>query len=78
MTVSDTGMGIAEHDLSVIFERFRQSSAADQKQSGLGVGLWVARPVVERHGGRLEAFSDGSGKGSTFVVHMPCAAAGSF
>lgn len=77
MTVSDTGMGIAEHDLPFIFERFRQSNAADQKQSGLGVGLWVARQVVERHGGRLEAFSDGPGKGSTFVVHMPCATAGS-
>jgi two-component system CheB/CheR fusion protein len=72
MTVSDTGMGIAEHDLPVIFERFRQSSAADQKQSGLGVGLWVARQVVERHGGTLEAFSDGPGKGATFVVRMPC------
>ena len=73
IAVADTGVGIAPDDLPVIFERFRQSDAADRTQSGLGLGLWVARQVVEQHGGTLEAFSDGPDKGAAFVVRIPCA-----
>jgi signal transduction histidine kinase len=71
MSVSDTGAGIAADDLPVIFERFRQSGAADKKQSGLGLGLWVTKQVVDRHGGTIQASSDGPGNGATFVVCLP-------
>jgi PAS domain S-box-containing protein len=71
ISVSDTGVGIAADDLPVIFERFRQSRAADQKQSGLGLGLWVTKQVVDRHGGTIQASSDGPGNGATFVVCLP-------
>jgi two-component system CheB/CheR fusion protein len=71
LEVADTGVGIARDDLPVIFERFRQSGAADRKQSGLGLGLWVTKRIVEEHGGTLEAFSDGPGRGSRFRVRVP-------
>jgi signal transduction histidine kinase len=72
VTVEDTGVGIAPEDLAVIFEMFRQlPSSAQQPQSGLGIGLSLARSLVERHGGRIEAHSEGIGRGSVFCVHLP-------
>jgi two-component system CheB/CheR fusion protein len=72
-TVSDTGIGIAEQDLPHIFDRFRQSRVANDGQTGLGLGLWVVREIVHRHGGRIVVSSDGEGKGATFTVRLPCA-----
>ena len=72
ITVSDTGAGIAPAMLSAIFERFHQvESGPTRSFSGLGLGLAIARTLVEGHGGTIEAFSDGLGKGATFRVRLP-------
>ena len=75
ITVSDTGTGIEPAMLSAIFERFRQvESGTTRSFSGLGLGLTIARSLVEAHGGTIEAFSDGLGKGATFRVTLPTVA----
>jgi CheY-like chemotaxis protein/two-component sensor histidine kinase len=72
VTVSDTGIGIREDFLPHLFERFRQGdSTTTRTHGGLGLGLAIARRIVELHGGRIEAFSPGEGKGSTFRVKLP-------
>lgn len=72
IAVSDTGIGIKPEFLPHVFERFRQ---ADQKTTrrhgGLGLGLAIARHLVELHGGTVEAESHGEGHGATFVVKLP-------
>ncbi|HEX9951211.1 MAG TPA: HAMP domain-containing sensor histidine kinase [Rubricoccaceae bacterium] len=74
--VCDTGRGLAADDLERIFEPFVQAEAPDTRsREGLGVGLALARSVVLRHGGRLWATSAGPGRGSTFHVRLPLAAA---
>ena len=70
--VRDTGMGIAREMLPHVWELFTQSDRAlDRAQGGLGIGLTVARRLVELHGGRIEARSEGRGKGAEFVVTLP-------
>jgi signal transduction histidine kinase/CheY-like chemotaxis protein len=70
--VRDTGIGIAAEQLPRIFEMFVQAeSPRDRSPGGLGVGLALARDLVEMHGGRLEARSAGRGQGSEFVVTLP-------
>ena len=72
MRVSDTGSGINPEFLPFIFERFRQAdTTSTRKQKGLGLGLAIARHIVELHGGSIEAASPGEGKGSTFTVTLP-------
>ncbi|HEY3162251.1 MAG TPA: PAS domain S-box protein [Vicinamibacterales bacterium] len=72
VTVSDTGIGIREDFLPYLFERFRQGdSTTTRTHGGLGLGLAIARRIVELHGGRVEAFSPGEGKGATFRVKLP-------
>jgi PAS domain S-box-containing protein len=72
----DSGVGIAPDDLPDLFEMFSQVSAPpDQSASGLGIGLALARGLVELHGGDIEARSEGLGKGSEFLVRLPIAAA---
>jgi two-component system, chemotaxis family, CheB/CheR fusion protein len=69
--VSDTGIGIADDMLSKIFDRFRQGDMAPNREhGGLGLGLSIAKHIVEAHGGRIEAQSDGPDKGSTFTVRL--------
>jgi signal transduction histidine kinase/CheY-like chemotaxis protein len=71
-TVSDTGMGISPAFLPHIFERFRQASAGTTRErGGLGLGLAIARQLVEMHGGTITAKSAGEGKGSTFCIKFP-------
>jgi CheY-like chemotaxis protein len=78
VTVSDTGQGIAPNLLSVIFERFRQADGSTARvHGGLGLGLAIARHIVELHGGEIEAHSDGEGRGATFIVRLPVAPFGS-
>jgi PAS domain S-box-containing protein len=74
LTVSDTGEGISETFLPYVFERFRQAEASvSRKQGGLGLGLAVVRHLVELHGGRISAESEGFERGSTFTVDLPLA-----
>ncbi|MHB1424188.1 MAG: response regulator [Gemmataceae bacterium] len=70
--VRDNGMGIPTEMLSSIFELFKQvDHSLDRSQGGLGIGLTLVYKLVEMHGGRVEAFSEGANKGSEFVVHLP-------
>jgi signal transduction histidine kinase len=74
--ISDSGEGIAPEFLPHVFERFRQENAAvTRSHSGLGLGLSLARHVVELHGGSIAAASEGKGRGATFVVRLPLALA---
>jgi PAS domain S-box-containing protein len=72
LEVSDTGMGIAEAFLPYVFDKFRQADASFTRQhGGLGLGLAIARHLIELHGGSIEARSAGEGAGATFVVRLP-------
>ena len=74
IAVADTGKGIAPELLPEIFERFRQG-AATRTQGGLGLGLAIVRHLVDLHGGRVAAQSEGIGQGATFLVQLPLAGA---
>lgn len=70
--VRDDGIGIPQKNLRNIFEIFNQIQVSnDKKNEGIGIGLALVRNLVELHGGRVEARSDGVGRGSTFIVRMP-------
>jgi PAS domain S-box-containing protein len=72
--VRDTGIGMTPEVLETIFELFSQADhSLDRAAGGLGIGLTLARRLVEMHGGTLEAFSGGPGMGSEFVVTLPLA-----
>jgi len=72
LTVSDTGQGIAGDFLPFVFDRFRQADASTtRKMGGLGIGLAIAKQLVELHGGNISASSPGTGKGATFKVELP-------
>jgi signal transduction histidine kinase/ActR/RegA family two-component response regulator len=70
--IADTGVGIAREALNRIFEMFtRVGRDTDRKHAGLGIGLNIARRLVEMHGGKLVATSEGRGRGSHFLVSLP-------
>ena len=70
--VRDTGEGISADLLPHIFDRFRQADGATTRQhGGLGLGLAIVRHLVEAHGGRVSASSEGAGQGATFTVTLP-------
>jgi signal transduction histidine kinase/CheY-like chemotaxis protein len=72
VTVRDTGIGIPPEMLPRIFEMFAQADRSlERSHSGLGIGLTLARQIVELHGGTLTAQSDGAGTGSAFTVRLP-------
>jgi PAS domain S-box-containing protein len=72
LTVSDSGEGIAGDLLPHIFDRFRQGDGSSTRaHGGLGLGLAIAKYIVEAHDGTIEAISGGPGQGSTFVVEVP-------
>jgi signal transduction histidine kinase len=71
LTVADTGRGISSDLLQHVFEPFVQG--ASESPHGLGIGLAVARQLVELHHGRIDARSPGPGGGSTFIVSIPLA-----
>lgn len=76
VNVRDDGIGIDAEQLPRIFEMFSQAtSALDRSQGGLGIGLSLVKGLIELHGGRTEARSDGAGMGSEFKICLPADAA---
>jgi PAS domain S-box-containing protein len=72
--VRDDGIGIPDYVLPQVFDLFAQADRSlDRSQGGLGIGLTLVRSLAELHGGRVEAHSEGTGKGSEFVVRLPSA-----
>jgi signal transduction histidine kinase len=73
VAISDNGLGIAKPELERIFEPFFQAGrASDSPSGGLGVGLTLVKQLIGLHRGTVEATSAGKGKGSTFIVKLPC------
>ena len=72
ISVKDTGIGIPPEMLGKIFNMFTQvDRSMEQASGGLGIGLTLVKQLVELHGGTVEAFSHGYGKGSEFIIHLP-------
>ncbi len=72
LSVADDGEGLSPGLLAEVFERFKQGdSPTARKSRGLGLGLWIARDIVELHGGSIRAASPGLDRGATFVVRLP-------
>jgi signal transduction histidine kinase len=69
--VVDTGIGIEQSKIEHVFEPFKQLGTASRYSSGLGIGLFLTKQLVELHGGTITAQSDGTGKGSTFTIRLP-------
>ncbi|HEX2138088.1 MAG TPA: ATP-binding protein, partial [Woeseiaceae bacterium] len=77
LIVRDTGQGIPTDLLTAIFERFRQADGSTtRRHGGLGLGLSIAKQIVQMHGGSVVAQSDGVGHGATFTVTLPVTGAG--
>lgn len=69
--IADEGIGIPSHELEPIFQRFYRAGRDVQRQAaGLGLGLFVVRTLLRKHGGRIVALSEGAGRGSRFVVTL--------
>jgi two-component system CheB/CheR fusion protein len=74
ITVQDSGIGIRPEFLPFVFERFRQAEVITTRQhGGLGLGLAIAKELVELHGGTISAHSEGENRGARFTVHLPLA-----
>ena len=72
VSVTDTGMGIPPEFLPHVFDRFRQAdSSTTRRHGGLGLGLSIAKQLIEMHGGSIRAKSPGEGHGATFTVMLP-------
>jgi CheY-like chemotaxis protein/two-component sensor histidine kinase len=72
LCVTDTGIGIAKSFLPHVFERFRQADVSvTREHGGLGLGLAIARSLVEIHGGTISVESEGENKGATFCIELP-------
>jgi PAS domain S-box-containing protein len=77
VSVTDSGKGIAPSFLPNVFEAFRQEDASTTRtRGGLGLGLAISRQLVELHGGRITAESEGEGRGATFIVSLPISTVG--
>jgi CheY-like chemotaxis protein/two-component sensor histidine kinase len=73
ITIADSGAGISAELLPRVFDLFVQGERTlDRSLGGLGIGLSVARRLVEMHGGAVTAASPGLGQGATFEIHLPC------
>ena len=74
IAVQDSGIGITAEFLPFIFDKFRQAdSRSTRTHGGLGLGLAIARHLLEEHGGRIDARSDGAGQGTTVTIRLPAA-----
>jgi len=73
VSIKDEGMGIKEEDQKRLFERFYRISTSHRENiSGFGIGLYLSKEIVERHGGKIWVESE-SGKGSIFTFALPAA-----
>ena len=74
VSVRDAGIGIPEEALPAIFDMFAQvDRSLEKSQGGLGIGLTLVKQLLEMHGGRIEARSEGQGKGAEFIARLPMA-----
>ncbi|MFA6536022.1 MAG: HAMP domain-containing sensor histidine kinase [Candidatus Paceibacterota bacterium] len=72
IAVKDSGVGISREELSAMFSKFFRGAKAKQIDSGgVGIGLFMAKKIVEKNGGQIEVFSEGVGKGATFAIKLP-------
>ncbi|WP_435896056.1 PAS domain-containing hybrid sensor histidine kinase/response regulator [Oceaniferula spumae] len=72
MVVSDNGLGMSKPEIEKLFEPFAQSKNADRtSRDGLGLGLAIIRQLMELHGGKVVAFSEGKGKGTEITLSLP-------
>ncbi len=69
--VTDTGKGIPAGHFDEIFEKFTRGKESIKQSAGLGLGLYVAKVIIEQHKGKIWAESQGEGKGSTFIFTLP-------
>jgi signal transduction histidine kinase/DNA-binding response OmpR family regulator len=75
VTVTDSGVGIDPREIAHLFQMFRRGDPSSRRdQSGLGIGLALAQRLARMHGGDIEAYSEGPGHGSRFVVRLPLCA----
>ena len=71
VSVTDTGTGIAESDLPVLFSKFSKlQKTASINDTGIGLGLTIVKQIVEKCKGKVDVYSPGIGKGSTFYFNM--------
>jgi signal transduction histidine kinase len=72
ITIKDTGIGIPSDQLTRIFDEFHQvEDHMTRRHGGMGLGLAIAKALVEAHGGRIWAESEGVNRGSTFIINLP-------
>ena len=71
ISVCDNGIGMEPQQIEAMFEMFTQAQRVADRSHGLGIGLALVKSIVEMHGGKVEAFSRGTGKGSEFRVTLP-------
>ena len=71
LIVSDTGVGLAAHDIERVFERFYRAPGQPRRSSGSGIGLTIARGIARAHGGDVLASSPGPGQGASFALTLP-------
>ena len=72
ITISYTGCGIGGEFLPYVFDRFTQAEVPSRHTpGGVGIGLAIARHLVELHGGTIEVWSEGEGRGATFTIRLP-------
>jgi signal transduction histidine kinase len=74
LRVRDDGIGFDKDEATRVFELFVRGERAKRRvATGLGIGLHVAKQIVEAHGGTISAMSDGPGRGTTFEIRLPLA-----
>lgn len=71
VTVKDTGKGISKDQIAGVFEKYNRGKNSAMQATGLGLGMYVAKVVIDQHKGKIWAESEGDGKGSTFTVSIP-------
>jgi signal transduction histidine kinase len=71
VSVTDSGKGIEPDQLSGVFEKYNRGKDSATHATGLGLGMYVAKVVIEQHKGKIWAESQGQGRGSTFIFSIP-------